>query len=71
MVRGPGFEPGLTASKAAVLPLDDPRMHEVGNLPIIRRRSSLFVTCLPSAALAEAGTTPQISALAVYLMKTI
>jgi hypothetical protein len=24
--RGPGFEPRSTASKAAVLPLDDPRM---------------------------------------------
>ena len=24
MAGGPGFEPGFTASKAAVLPLDDP-----------------------------------------------
>ncbi len=27
MARGPGFEPGLTAPKAAVLPLDDPRIN--------------------------------------------
>ena len=35
-VRGPGFEPGLTAPKAAVLPLDDPRMVSISKIPKIR-----------------------------------
>ena len=30
--RGPGFEPGCAASKAAVLPLDDPRAEYVKNV---------------------------------------
>ncbi len=54
MARGRGFEPRFTASKAAVLPLDDPRMRlqDTTNSSWIQEDSVLVnVMSWPHAAL--------------------
>ena len=43
--RGQGFEPRFTASKAAVLPLDDPRIHrKCYNKTLIKSKIANFNT---------------------------